>query len=141
MVEYQCLNTVPNSWLRVLTRVCSSQWTPSRDHALSKGSAQCKRLFLPLPSAAAGGILQSKLPTGPASPPVPYGIVMEVHYYGCTDIGQEQIGMEEQHQHGALSRLIHDCPLLHDTPRFTVAPSARTLSQGHQHTEHSRGQP
>jgi len=39
---------------------------------------------------------------------------MEVHLGGSTAVGEEGIGLQEQHQPGTLSQLIGDGPLPHD---------------------------
>ena len=41
---------------------------------------------------------------------------MEVYLCRRTDIGQTVVGMQEQHQGGALSQLIGDRPLPHNIP-------------------------
>jgi hypothetical protein len=39
---------------------------------------------------------------------------MEVHLGGGTTVGEEGIGLQQQHQLGALAQLIGDGPLPHD---------------------------
>jgi len=41
---------------------------------------------------------------------------MEVHRGGCVNVGQEWVGVEEQHQPGALLQLLRDGPLPNDPP-------------------------
>ena len=74
-------------------------WTASHATAFTRAWSSGGKSDLP---ASPRRIFHVEHPMGPASPPVPHGVGMEVHLCGRMDMGQEGDGMQEQHQCGAL---------------------------------------
>src|SRR5262245_244322 len=67
-------------------------WTASHAMALTRAGSRGGKPDLP---ASPRRIFQTELPMGPAAPPIPHGVGMEVHLCRRTDVGQEGIGMQE----------------------------------------------
>ena len=86
-------------------------WTASPATAFPKACASGGKSAL---AASPRSVGQAELTPSPASPPVPYGVGLEVHLGGRPTVGEEGIGLQEQHQLGALTQLIGDGPLPHD---------------------------